>query len=125
MIIRGYSISLTEDRFYSTVHIRRVASRALNNLCFIRFKAREVIAQLYTTRMEPSGTCTDQYSTTSRFSPPLVPLLPPPAPLSAHLPQLNIGIDFHGSGKLALGPRTLASKVALHVFQIFLHYIYV
>lgn len=117
----AYSISFTEDRFYLSVHIRErwiiYASSALS--------ARSHRAPLYSA----DGAVWNVHRSifrhvvflvsTSRSSPASFrPSLP------AHLPQLNIGIDFHGSGRLALGAE-LACKVALYMFFNYLHIIYV
>lgn len=89
-----------QNRFYLSVHPSRCTSGTLNNVRLIRFKRAGVIAHATQRRMVPlelSGTCTDQYSGTLRF-PRLLPPARPPGPSAlAHLPQLNIGIDFHGS----------------------------
>lgn len=129
---------------------------------FIRFKRAESSRiQRYTARMvrlESSGTCRSifrhvaflvrlphpfSFSLSLLFV--LPPLPPPPSSSScsssctsslAQLPQLNIGIDFHGSARLvaALPPpspptaevpdKTVGSKVAVCTYMYFSRYVH-
>lgn len=122
----AHSISFIEDRFYLSVHIRErwiiYASSALS--------ARSHRAPLYSA----DGAVWNVHRSIFRHVAFLVSTSRSSSPASfhpslpAHLPQLNIGIDFHGSGRLALGPRaelSLLRSLSTFFSIIYTLYIYV